>query len=68
MATDSRPDIRDVLDELGQRRAQNDADDKEISKEIKAALKRVRREKLPISEAADRLGIHRTTLYRVYDN
>lgn len=67
MATDSKPDIREVLDELGQRRVQNDADGKKIAKETKAALKRARREKVPVSEVADRLGVHRTTLYRVYE-
>jgi transcriptional regulator of acetoin/glycerol metabolism len=65
MTTDSAEAIRERLAELGERRAAHDAEDEELSREIKKALKDARG-KVSKTEAADLLRIHRTTLYRVY--
>lgn len=67
MATDSRSvaKLREELDALGGRRAQQEQDDEKLAKDIKAVLRRARG-KLSMQEVADRLGVHRTTLYRVY--
>lgn len=65
MATDSVDALRARLAELGERRAAQDAQDEELSREIKLAL-RDARGKVSKTEAADLLRIHRTTLYRVY--
>lgn len=65
MATDSS-DIRDLLDTLGERRTQHDQDGDQLTKDINKALAKARG-KVSMTEAADRLHLHRTTLYRVYD-
>lgn len=58
-------DARDRLRELGQRRAELDAEDQDLTKEIRDALAEVAGV-IPATEEADLLGVHRTTLYRVY--
>lgn len=65
MATDSEPDIRAQLRALGRRRAQQEQRDIELSSEIRDALARAEGH-VSKAEAADLLGLHRTTLYRVY--
>lgn len=60
------PDARRELAELGQRRAARDEEDKELAEEIRAVLARAPDEGVTVSEAARLLGVHRTTLYRVY--
>lgn len=71
MATDSshRPpdeDIRDRLDRLGRERAELTERDMELHDDIAAAIEESKGV-VPKAEAARRLGLHRTTLYRVYD-
>lgn len=58
-------DIRDELGALGRRRAQHDAEDEQLSREIREALEKADGQ-VSMTEAATLLGIHRTTLYRVY--
>jgi transcriptional regulator of acetoin/glycerol metabolism len=65
MATDSS-DIREELDALGERRKAHDEAGGDLTDDINAALGRARG-KVSMAEAARRLGLHRTTLYRVYD-
>lgn len=67
MATDSTDlaGIRRELDSLGRRRRALDARDEELSREVTDALRRAYGH-IPVSEAARRLGVHRTTVYRVY--
>lgn len=62
MATD---DIRAELRALGRRRAQQVERDAELSTQIRDALARAEGQ-ITRTEAADLLGLHRTTLYRVY--
>lgn len=66
MASD--PDIgaiRRKLDSLGKRRERMDNQDEELAKEIEGALKDAYGH-ISVSEAANRLKMHRTTVYRVY--
>jgi len=66
MTMASAEDVREELRALGERRAQRDKDDEKLTKEINAALAKIERAGVPKTEAADLLGVHRTTLYRVY--
>lgn len=58
-------DFRAELDALGRRRAQRESDDAALTADIRRVLRECEGE-ISRTEAADRLGIHRTTLYRVY--
>lgn len=58
-------DFRAELDALGQRRAQKESEDAELTRDIRRVL-RESEGSISRTEAASRLGIHRTTLYRVY--
>lgn len=62
----SDADIREELAELGRRRQQQKDEDKELAEEVKVALRRAASSTVSIAEAARLLGIHRTTVYRVY--
>lgn len=64
MATDSR-DIREELRLLGQERERLVAQETDLAPRIEDALERAQGE-VSVSEAARLLGLHRTTLYRVY--
>lgn len=57
--------VRAKLDALGERRQQLDADDEALMKEVEDALGEAFG-LIPVTEAADRLHMHRTTVYRVY--
>lgn len=65
MATASQADIRDELKRLGERRAKLDQDDAELMKDVKKVLRRAYG-RISVTEAADLLQMHRTTVYRVY--
>lgn len=65
MASRTKPDIRDELRALGERRKQRAADDKAMAEEVEAALRRAYG-KISVTEAAELVGLHRTTVYRVY--
>lgn len=65
MTTDSADGLRAELDALGAEREQVEADEKGLAERIKSAVERAEG-RLPVTEVADRLKIHRTTLYRVY--
>lgn len=65
MATDYADELRAELDALGQERAQAEADEEALTERIKAAVGRAEG-RLPVTEVAERLKLHRTTLYRVY--
>lgn len=65
MASVERVDIREELRQLGERRARHDEDSASLAADITAALIRAQGV-VPRAEAARLIGIHRTTLYRVY--
>jgi DNA-binding phage protein len=66
MATASSPEqIRAELDALGQRREALDTEDEALMDEVREVLARAEGV-VPVTEAADRLKMHRTTIYRVY--
>lgn len=66
MATASKPDaIKAELRELGKRRQSLDKDEATLAAEVERALRRAYG-KISVTEAADLLGMHRTTVYRVY--
>ena len=66
MATASgNGDIRDELKKLGNARKKLGRDEGRLAEDVTAALKRSRGQ-VPIAEAARLLGMHRTTVYRVY--
>jgi DNA invertase Pin-like site-specific DNA recombinase len=67
MASSPRPDedIRNKLDRLGKERAALNERDIELSDEIRETLAAAEGI-VPKAECARRLGLHRTTLYRVY--
>lgn len=56
---------RAMLTDLGERRRRHDAEGVKLAQEIREALEATDGV-VPLTEAADLLGIHRTTLYRVY--
>ena len=58
-------DVRDRLRSLGERRAQLNSDGSSLASEISDALAAADGI-VSMSEAARLLGVHRTTLYRVY--
>ncbi len=66
MATASPDEVREALRLLGERRGQDEAGRATLTKEINTALARIERAGISKSEAARLLGVHRTTLYRVY--
>lgn len=57
--------LRLALDQLGERRAQLDADDEELMKSVAEVLGHAYGV-VPVTECARRLRMHRTTVYRVY--
>lgn len=68
MATGSDSELsslRRELDALGRRRERLDKRDEELAEEVKTVLGRAFG-RISMSEAADRLKMHRTTVYRVY--
>lgn len=65
MATDSASDIRRRLDALGARRARLKASEDELKEEVEEVL-RDAYGIVTVEEAAQRLKLHRTTVYRVY--
>jgi transcriptional regulator of acetoin/glycerol metabolism len=65
MATASTPDIRRRLRSLGKRRARMEREDEVLTKDIQQALEDAEG-LLSVTEQAELLGLHRTTLYRVY--
>lgn len=65
MPTASPDTLRKRLRELGQRRKTNETADEALAKEIREALDAAEGV-VSTTEAANLLGIHRTTLYRVY--
>lgn len=58
-------DIRVELAELGERRRRRAEDDADLAKDVERTLRRAYG-KVPVAEAARLVGIHRTTVYRVY--
>lgn len=66
MGTVNADTVREELRALGVRRANRDIEDAAMTKEINALLSKVRRTDIPKTEVAELLGVHRTTLYRVY--
>lgn len=65
-ALSPRPDeIRATLDALGERREELTRREMELTGDIAKAL-RVAEGVIPKAESARRLGLHRTTIYRVY--
>ncbi len=66
MTTVSPEQLREDLRVLGERRARRDKEDKELTADINDTLALIERAGISKSEAARRLGVHRTTLYRVY--
>ena len=58
-------DIREELRLLGERRRSHEGDGETLAADITAALLRAEGE-VSRAEAARLIGIHRTTLYRVY--
>lgn len=59
-------DIREKLDAIGAIREKHDADETELMDAIRTLLPEVEAEGISIAEAARRLHLHRTTIYRVY--
>ena len=61
-------ETRTELDEIGKRRKELEELEKLLAEDTKTAIAHARRDKVPITEAADRVGLERTTIYQVYDN
>lgn len=57
--------VRRTLRELGKRRAQQERADSKLTADIQKALAEAEG-KISVSEQANLLKMHRTTLYRVY--
>lgn len=67
MALPTDDDVRERLRSLGERRARLTEDESSLAVEISDAL-RDAEGLIPRAEAARLIGVHRTTLYRVYLN
>lgn len=65
MTTDSA-EIREKLRKLGERRTQQQSDRENLSTEVEEALREAYGH-ISVTEAAELLKIHRTTVYRVYE-
>lgn len=65
MAMASASDIRQELAALGEERLKMDKDEGELAKKVRKALGKAYG-KVSVTEAANLLHIHRTTVYRVY--
>lgn len=61
-----RGEVRRRLNALGNTRKKRKAEDEKLVGEIKEALAAARLAGIPMEEAANRLGLNRTTLYQVY--
>lgn len=66
MPDDSASEIRARLKKLGARRVKQQADDERLAADVQEALDAAYG-KVPVAEAARLLGLHRTTVYRVYE-
>lgn len=62
----ARGEIRRRLNALGKTRKKRKAEDEQLVGDIKEALAAARLAGIPMEEAANRLGLNRTTLYQVY--
>lgn len=58
-------DIRAILKALGERRSNLKLDGDDLTEEMAAALREAQGQ-VSVTEAADLLGVHRTTVYRLY--
>lgn len=67
MAAVATDELRDTLRSLGERRRQAAVSDAELTTAITDALRQTQRVGITKTEAAQLLGVHRTTLYRVYN-
>ena len=67
MTMASEAQIEKELKTLGQRRAKLARQDSALQTEIERTLKKAHG-KVSVVRAAELLGVHRTTLYRVYPN
>lgn len=59
-------EVRQRLSKLGKRRKKQAAAERELADDIREAVAAARLAKVPMGEAATRLGLNRTTLYQVY--
>lgn len=62
----ARGEVRRRLNALGKTRKKRKAEDSRLVEDIKEALAAARVAGIPMEEAAQRLGLNRTTLYQVY--
>lgn len=60
--------VRQRLDQLGRRRKEQDHNIEDLAGAIRETLAVARVAGVPMTEAAERLGLNRTTLYQVYLN
>lgn len=65
MASADTADIKAKLKSLGERRRKLKAREEDLTDDVEAALREAYGH-VTVTEAADLLGIHRTTVYRVY--
>lgn len=61
-----RGEVRRRLTSLGKRRKKQDAASETLKDDIKEAVAAARLAGIPMEEAAQRLGLNRTTIYQVY--
>jgi transcriptional regulator of acetoin/glycerol metabolism len=59
-------EIREELRELGKRRKLQHASRYKLATEVEGCLHRAYHSSVTVAEAARLLGLHRTTVYRVY--
>jgi DNA-binding NtrC family response regulator len=63
----SQATTRRELDAIGRRRKKLRKLEEELARDTKKAISHARRDNVPMTEAADRVGLERTTIYQVYD-
>lgn len=64
--TEEQKETRSKLSRLGARRKRNVKEGEELQGDVRDAVKEARDAGVPMDEVAERLGIHRSTLYELY--
>lgn len=58
---------REELDRIGAARQEHEQEGKELQRATKVAVAAAKQHGISKVEVAERVGVHRTTVYRVYD-
>jgi transcriptional regulator of acetoin/glycerol metabolism len=63
---DQHAEVEEALSSLGERLREHQTEGRELTLAIRAKLTQAQEIGYPMTRAADKIGVHRTTLYRAY--